>query len=177
MISVLRLGHRISRDTRITTHCALVARAFGADEIILSGEKDSGVIKSVDGITLRWGGEFTARYEKNWKKVLKEWKKKGGKIVHLTMYGLRVQDEIAEVREQAKKAGLLVVIGAEKVPAEVYELADWNIGVTNQPHSEVAALGVFLHMLQKGEELEKKFPGAEIKVEPSARRKTIKEIS
>ena len=37
-ISVLRLGHRIERDKRITSHLGLTARAFGADEIILSGD-------------------------------------------------------------------------------------------------------------------------------------------
>jgi len=35
MITVLRIGHRISRDKRITTHVALVARAFGADKILI----------------------------------------------------------------------------------------------------------------------------------------------
>ena len=35
MIIVLRIGHRIGRDKRITTHVALVARAFGANEIII----------------------------------------------------------------------------------------------------------------------------------------------
>ena len=35
MISILRLGHRISRDKRITTHVALVARAFGANNIFI----------------------------------------------------------------------------------------------------------------------------------------------
>ena len=35
MITVLRIGHRISRDKRITTHVALVARAFGADNILI----------------------------------------------------------------------------------------------------------------------------------------------
>ena len=29
-INVLRLDHRIGRDTRITTHVCLTARAFGA---------------------------------------------------------------------------------------------------------------------------------------------------
>ena len=35
MIAVLRIGHRINRDKRITTHCALVARAFGAKKIFI----------------------------------------------------------------------------------------------------------------------------------------------
>ena len=38
MINVLRLGHRIGRDKRITTHVALVARAFGADKILIDTE-------------------------------------------------------------------------------------------------------------------------------------------
>ena len=31
MLHVLRLGHRIHRDERLTTHICLVARAFGPD--------------------------------------------------------------------------------------------------------------------------------------------------
>ena len=38
MIVVLRLGHRIGRDARISTHCGLVARALGANKIIYSGD-------------------------------------------------------------------------------------------------------------------------------------------
>ena len=41
MITVLRLDHRLGRDTRITTHVCLTARAFGADKVILSGERDN----------------------------------------------------------------------------------------------------------------------------------------
>jgi tRNA (cytidine56-2'-O)-methyltransferase len=37
MITVLRLDHRVGRDTRITTHVCLTSRAFGADKVILSG--------------------------------------------------------------------------------------------------------------------------------------------
>ena len=32
-INVLRLDHRIGRDTRITTHVCLTARAFGASKV------------------------------------------------------------------------------------------------------------------------------------------------
>jgi tRNA (cytidine56-2'-O)-methyltransferase len=35
MITVLRIGHRLGRDKRITTHVALVARAFGANKILV----------------------------------------------------------------------------------------------------------------------------------------------
>ncbi|NIS35916.1 MAG: tRNA (cytidine(56)-2'-O)-methyltransferase, partial [Actinobacteria bacterium] len=47
-------------------------------------------------------------------------------------------------REARAEAPLLVVVGAAKVSFDVYEAADWNVAVTNQPHSEVAALAVFL---------------------------------
>ena len=36
-VSVMRLGHRVDRDKRMTSHLGLTARAFGADEVILSG--------------------------------------------------------------------------------------------------------------------------------------------
>ena len=40
MIIVLRIGHRIGRDKRITTHVALVARAFGANKIIIDKNRN-----------------------------------------------------------------------------------------------------------------------------------------
>ncbi|MEM5871528.1 MAG: tRNA (cytidine(56)-2'-O)-methyltransferase, partial [Candidatus Aenigmatarchaeota archaeon] len=54
-IYVLRLGHRIHRDERISTHCGLVARAFGADGIIYSGEHDEKLIESVKRVSEEWG--------------------------------------------------------------------------------------------------------------------------
>jgi len=64
-------------------------------------------------------------------------------------------------------------VGGAKVPGEVYGLADWNVGVTSQPHSEVSALAVFLHELQEGEELGLAFPGARKRVVPQARGKRV----
>lgn len=166
-VTVLRLGHRLGRDARITTHCGLVARAFGADEIIISGSKDSKVIDSINRTSKRWGGKFSARYEKNWKKVIREFK---GTIVHLSMYGRPVQKKISEIRE---KKNLLIIVGGEKVPAEAFQLADYNIAVTNQPHSEVAALAVFLDRYFGGKGLDKKFKGGEISVVPQESGKLV----
>ena len=45
-IAVLRLGHRLVRDDRTTTHVALVSRAFGCKKIFMSDVDDS-IIKSV----------------------------------------------------------------------------------------------------------------------------------
>ena len=171
MITVLRLGHRVARDKRVTTHVALVARAFGADEFILSGERDYAVMQSVEKVARKWGGVFVVRYEKNWKRIIRNF---GGKKVHLTMYGMRLGEAIKKIQETPARGDILVIVGAEKVPGEVYRAADFNVSVTNQPHSEVAALAVFLHELLAGSELEKGFCGAEIVVEPSEKGKKVR---
>lgn len=161
MIAVLRIGHRIARDKRITTHVFLAARALGADKGILSGEKDESIINSVEKISSKWGGEFKIEYIRDWKKIIEKFKSEGFKVVHLTMYGMRIQDKISKIKSDK----ILIVVGGEKVPPEVYELADFNIAVSNQPHSEVAALAVFLDKHFKGNELEKQFDG-DIKIIP-----------
>jgi len=167
MIKILRLGHRKERDKRITTHVALAARALGADGFILSGERDDAVIESVRKVAKKWGGKFSARYEKNWKKAIRGFK---GKKVHLTMYGIPLREAVPTLRG-AKN--LLVIVGAEKVPREVYNWADFNVSVTSQPHSEVAALAVFLNELFSGRELAMPFKDAKIWIEPSARGKKV----
>jgi len=166
---VLRLGHRRIRDQRITSHCALVARAFGADGITYSGKKDENLERSIKKVVKNWGGPFEIKYEKNWKRVIKNWR---GKIVHLTMYGSAIQDKIDKIREF--RGSLLIIVGSEKVPGEVYQLSDWNVAVANQPHSEVAALAVFLDRLFKRRELKKNFKNAKIKIVPQEKgKKTI----
>jgi tRNA (cytidine56-2'-O)-methyltransferase len=167
MITVLRLGHRLQRDERLSTHCGLISRAFGASKIIYTGEYDKKLIESVNAVAQRWGGPFSATYADNFRKVLKSYKKKA-KIVHLTMYGMPLQKKIREIR---KKRNLLVVIGSEKVPGEVYHMADYNIGVTSQPHSEAAALAVFLHEYSRGKE--KRFTKAKLKIIPQERGKKV----
>ncbi len=173
-IYVLRLGHRASRDKRITTHVGLVARAFGADGIILSGEFDESVIKSLEDVTARWGGPFEVRFEEDWLRLITNWKKKGHIVIHLTMYGINLPTIIKDIRvAYAKGAHLLVVVGAEKVPKVVYEIADYNVAVSNQPHSEVAALAVFLDWLFEGRELLKRFKNAKIQIVPTLHGKKI----
>ena len=167
MIKILRLGHRKERDKRITTHVALAARALGANGFILSGERDDAVIESVRKVAKKWGGKFSARYEKNWKKAIRGFK---GKKVHLTMYGTPLREAVPALRG-AKN--MLVIVGAEKVPREVYNWADFNVSVTSQPHSEVAALAIFLHELFSGRELAIPFKDAKIRIEPSARGKKV----
>ncbi|WP_297417020.1 tRNA (cytidine(56)-2'-O)-methyltransferase [Thermococcus sp.] len=177
MIEVLRLGHRPERDKRITTHVALTARAFGADKIIITAEEDEHVKESVEDVVKRWGGTFTIEFNPSWKKILREWKERGGIIAHLTMYGIHIDDALPMIiKEMETRRNLLVVVGAEKVPREVYEMADYNVAVGNQPHSEVAALAVFLDRLLNREGLRREFKNARLRIVPQERGKRVIEI-
>ena len=169
-VAVLRLGHRPGRDERTTTHVGLTARALGADAVVLAGSGDSraGTIRD---ITDRFGGPFVVETTDAPLGWLAD---RSGRIVHLTMYGLPVQDVEADIREHHDDGSpLTVVVGAEKVPFDVYERADWNVAVTNQPHSEIASLAVFLDRLFEGRELEREWVDADRTVVP---RETGKEV-
>jgi len=152
-ITVLRLGHRFSRDRRISTHIALVARAFGADDIIFDAQ-DLETAESLDKVCEQWGGNIRVGYTTDWKKYLQGYT---GEKIHLTMYGININDCIKDIKRSKKDK--LIIVGGKKVPSELYALADHNVAVGNQPHSEVAALSVFLDRLQQGKELEKDFMG------------------
>ncbi len=167
-VVVLRLGHRPERDKRITTHVGLVSRAFGAEEMLLDG-RDPGVEESLADVVERWGGNFHLKPDVSWKAETVRWKESGGKVVHLTMYGSRMQDVIEDIRSADQ---IMVVVGAEKVPVEMYDLADWNVAVGSQPHSEVGALAVFLDHLKEGEELSHDFHG-NLKIIPSPNGKQV----
>ncbi|AOV94689.1 tRNA 2'-O-methylase [Nanohaloarchaea archaeon SG9] len=167
MIKILRLGHRRGRDDRISTHVGLTARQWGADRIIFSGESDDSMIESQRDIVGRWGGSTEIEYREDWKKVVKDFE---GLKVHLTMYGLRIDEEIGGLKERFEEDDLLVIVGAEKVPRWVYTHVDFNISVGNQPHSEIAALAVFLDRIQD-DGIRQDFEGAEIFVRPSEDRK------
>jgi len=167
-VYVLRLGHRPERDKRISTHVALTARAFGAKGIYFD-TYDESVFASVEDVVKRWGGDFFIKHE-NWKRLLKNF---DGLKVHLTMYGIPLPDKIDEIKKHSK---ILVIVGAEKVPKEVYELSDLNISIGNQPHSEVSALAVFLDRVLEGLVFKLEFENAKIKVIPCERGKKVVEL-
>jgi len=171
-VTVLRLGHRPQRDKRLSTHVLLAARAFGADAAVYSGAKDPRLEETVAELVEDWGGAFTVRHTDNWRATVKAW---GGEVVHLTMYGLPVQQVIKEIR--ASQEPKLVAVGGPKVPREIYDLATWNVSVTSQPHSEVSALAVFLHMLFEGGELEKTYEDARLSIKPRGRGKDVETLS
>ena len=173
---ILRLGHRVQRDQRVTTHVALTARALGAEGMILDSD-DSGIEKSMVEVARRWGGTFYVRRITNWKNEIKKWKESGGKVFHLTMYGVNLPDVIKEISAENIE-NLLIVVGAEKVPPELYELADWNVAVGNQPHSEIAALALVLDRLSSSggiESLKTQFGGGEVEIVPKNRGKEVRE--
>jgi tRNA (cytidine56-2'-O)-methyltransferase len=173
-VAVLRLGHRPGRDERMTTHIGLTARALGADRVWIEPAARS-TSDTVRDVTERFGGPFEIEVTESPKRVLREWP---GSIVHLTMYGLSVTEVEAEIRATHRENDdpLLVVVGAEKVPFSVYERADWNLGVTNQPHSEVAALAVFLDRLFEGREFDREWQDASRRVVPEALGKTVEPV-
>ncbi|MEM4417045.1 MAG: tRNA (cytidine(56)-2'-O)-methyltransferase [Nitrososphaerota archaeon] len=173
-IEVLRLGHRIERDKRLTTHVGLAARAFGASKLYYSGDRDKTVETSIAKVVEDWGGEFEAVYVGDWRRLLKDKQGEGYLLIHLTMYGLPIQNIIDEVRRLHREKNILVIVGGEKVERAAYIMADYNVSVTSQPHSEVSALAVFLDWLQEGRELEKTYADAKKIIIPSARGKTVK---
>ncbi len=171
-VTVLRLGHRPGRDERTTTHVGLTARALGADRIVLAGPAADRT-DALEEVTDRFGGPFGIESTESPRSVVDDW---DGSVVHLTMYGLPIQTEIEAIRSSHRAgSALLVVVGAEKVPFEMYERADWNLAVTNQPHSEIAALAVFLDRLYDGRELEADWPDADRVVVPQSTGKRVDE--
>ncbi len=165
-VTVLRLGHRPRRDKRLTTHVCLTARAFGARRILLDAP-DKTIVSTVEDVTERFGGPFDIEVREAWRKVIAD---HPGPSMHLTMYGQPHTEVVAELDSPEE---LLIVLGAEKVPREVYDLATYNVSVGNQPHSEVAALAaVMLEVLGPGP-LTQKRTGAELRIEPSKRGKQV----
>ena len=169
VIDVVRIGQRIVRDDRVTTHVALVARAFGADTILMT-EVNPEIKDTLEKINNTWGGDFSIEFIDSWKSVIKKKKENGFKIVHLTMYGEKINDIQSDLR---KEENLVIVVGAEKVPREIYEFADYNVGIGSQPHSEISALAILLDRIQIGSQFNRVFSGAKRKIIPAKKGKTV----
>lgn len=173
-VVVLRWGHR-PRDNRLTTHVALTARALGASGIILSDAKDEKIKETISQVVENWGGPFFFHMGTPWMTVLKEWRAKGGVVVHLTAYGENIQKSDVIQRIQATEKDVLLVVGCRKVPSEFFscEISEFNVAVGNQPHSECSSLAVFLDRFFEGEELTKEFKDAKLKIVPQKHGKKV----
>jgi tRNA (cytidine56-2'-O)-methyltransferase len=170
-IIVLRIGHRLQRDMRVTTHVCLTARALGAEGVVVSDVSDKLLTETINRVTTQFGGGFTIQTGRPWRSVITEWKKSGGAVVHLTAYGIPLPKVIRKI--QSSNADKLVVVGAEKMPGEVFRLADWNVAVTSQPISEVSALGIFLDWYFDHSRLEERFSRARLEIIPTERGKRV----
>ncbi len=177
-IVVLRWGHRVQRDVRLTTHVALTARALCASGFILADTTDPHIEETVAKINRAWGGNFRFEMGTPWKHAVREWKTRGGIIVHLTAYGENIQTSNVVARIRATGKDVMLLVGSQKVPGEFYseEISDFNVAVGNQPHSECSALAIFLDRYFEGKELGKPFDGAKISIVPKERGKEIKTI-
>ena len=178
-VDVLRLGHRKGRDPRITTHLALVARAFGANRFLLSGDKDQEMFDNLTSVDERFGRGLECQHISSPMGWLRKFVENDagdglpGIAVHLTMYGEQFREAIPEI---PKDRPIVIVVGGSKVPSEVFKLCQYNVSVGNQPHSEVAALGLFLDSWFSGESLNRKFENARLIIEPSASGKKVLDL-
>ena len=149
----------------MTTHVALSSRALGAKGIYVD-TPDPVLEENIRSVVDRFGGDYTIKTGVSWKEAMKDFK---GKVVHLTMYGQQVVDAIPKI---PKDEDIMIVVGASKVPFEVYERADFNVSVGNQPHSEIAALAIFLDRYTEGKALYEDRNG-KVTVIPNERGKTV----
>ena len=176
-IEVLRLGHRLGRDPRITTHLALVSRAMGASNFVLAGDEDEKLFSNIHSVNERFGHGLSCRYEKSPMRMLREIANSDEEskpiIIHLTMYGEPFKEVVPNI---PKDKPVVVVVGGAKVPGELFKVSDFNIAVGNQPHSEVAALALFLDCWTDGEGFNRKFSEPQLVISPSKSGKDVKEV-
>ena len=86
------------------------------------------------------------------------------------MYGEKIDDVAKDIR---KNENILIVVGAEKVPRSIYEKSDYNVSVSNQPHSEISALAIVLDRLHKGKQFDMEFENSTRKIIPSKKGKKV----
>ena len=160
-LEVLRLGYRKGRDPRITTHLALVARAMGADGFLLAGDEDKEMFENLNSVSDRFGGDLETKHVSGMRH-LKNHVANGGVAVHLTMYGEPFRKAIPKIRRDRP---LVIVVGGAKVPGDVYKICQHNVAVGNQPHSEVAALALFMDAWFGESASERNFDNARLIIE------------
>lgn len=178
-VDVLRLGYRLGRDPRITTHLALVGRALGADRFLLSGDEDPKMFENLLSVGDRFGGGMECQHVKGPMRWLKRFVEedagdgKPGVAVHLTMYGEPFREAIPRIRRDRP---LVVIVGGAKVPGDVFKYSQYNVAVGNQPHSEVAALALFLDAWHGESASERTFSDARLIINPSANGKSVLDL-
>ena len=175
-VVVLRWGHRPQRDVRLTTHVALSARALGASGFLLSDFSDNRIKETMEKVARDWGGEFHFEMGGGWKESVKDWKANGDVVVHLTAYGENIETSDVLERIRNTEKNVLLIVGSQKVPRDFFsiDVSDFNVSIGNQPHSECAAMAIFLDRFFQGKELAREFKNAKTRIVPQVRgKKTI----
>ncbi len=121
------------------------------------------------------GGDFQFEMGTKWRNTVREWKANGCIVVHLTAYGENIQNSNVLDRIRSTQKDVMIMVGSQKVPREFYsaEYSDFNVAVGNQPHSECAALAIFLDRFFEGKSLSKPFSHPKLTIVPMERGKKI----
>lgn len=178
-LDVLRLGYRLGRDPRITTHLALVSRALGADRFLLAGDEDPKMFENLESVADRFGKGMSCEHvhgPMGWLRRFVEDDAGDGEpgvAVHLTMYGEPFRQAIPRIRRDRP---MVVIVGGAKVPGDVYKYSQYNLSVGNQPHSEVAALALFLDAWHGESGSERSFDDARLIIQPTASGKRVLDL-
>lgn len=170
MIIVLAIGK--SKYESMVDIC-LTARAFGASSVVLtssSHEINSKLKRFCNSVANKWGGNFSVQFISNWKSYISS--KTNYKTVYLTRYGISIQKQQYSIRSYKN---VLLIISTDKERPELNKISDFNISITAQPHSSIAAMAIFLNMYYAGRELSLNFSKAQYKVVPSPHDSILKE--
>ena len=85
------------------------------------------------------------------------------------MYAPSFETKLKQIK---KLKNILIIIGGKKVEPEFYELANYNLSVSNQPISEVSALGILLY---KTKGIKTDFSNKKLEILPQTKGKLLKE--
>lgn len=139
----------------------LTARALGAKEITFVSKSDSRLVKYMNGLSKKWGGDFTIRFTNAYSDIMKPNTKY--KKIYLTRYGAPLQDKSYTLKTYKN---LLLIVTTDDELKSIYRAADFNISVSSQPHCSSAAIAIFLHEFYNGRELAMHFENAKYKLVP-----------
>ena len=59
---VIRLGHRVDRDKRMTSPLGPHRQSPGADGMVIFGDHDPSIVQTLTEVSGRFGGKFNARF-------------------------------------------------------------------------------------------------------------------
>ena len=59
------------------------------------------------------------------------------------------------------------------MPTTIYEKSDFNVSVSNQPHSEISALAIVLDRIYKGKQFDMKFDNHSRRIIPTKKGKRV----